>query len=147
MPKRGKWEAAADLSGKQPLHCGIPVVLILFSFSVQISSFPGSPRNNLIQLNLKECYNKLKQDLLHVFVCHPTADFSLHLNAVLKIYQACFGHALKPVVYASVDVPGVFGLPCVAAVMKVHLLETHVCTLMSYVLCVNLADLASMGCL
>ena len=54
-----------------------------------------------------------------MFVCHPTADFSLHLNILLETYETCFGHALKPSVYAAVDVPGVMAIPNVAEVIKV----------------------------
>ena len=90
-----------------------------FAWTTQIIIVPGSIYSSVVQLNVKECCKKLQQDLLHVFVCHPTADFSLPLSAVLETYNSCFGHTLNPAVYGAQDLPGLMGIPCVAEVIKV----------------------------
>eukprot|EP00731_Ephydatia_muelleri_P029167 Em0020g811a len=96
------------------------------TFEIIIS--PSSIYSSVVQLNVKECRKKLQQDLLHVFVCYPTADFSLPLSAVLETYKSCFGHTLNPAVYRAQDLPGLMGIPCVAEVIKLD--HTHsVCSL------------------
>ena len=87
--------------------------------TTQINNIPGSIPCSVVNLNLKECRNKLQQDLLHIFVCVPTADFSLPLGFVLETYKSCFGHSLNPPVYGACDLPGVMGIPCVAELIKV----------------------------
>ena len=100
----------------------------------EIINIPGSIPCSVVNLNLKECRNKLQQDLLHIFVCVPTADFSLPLGFVLETYKSCFGHSLNPPVYGACDLPGVMGIPCVAELIKLDQLQS-VCSLTEAGMC------------
>lgn len=59
---------------------------------------------SLVQLNRSDCLRKLGEDLLYLFVHHPTADLSLPVLSLETLYAECYSRKLLTAVYAAKDI-------------------------------------------
>ena len=74
---------------------------------LQISTFQGSIKDSLVQLNRPDCISKLGLDLLYLFVVKPYPTFELSLVQISSLYHQCYGRRFNPAVYGMRTLEGV----------------------------------------
>ena len=89
----------------------LPSVVPHASCGAQIGYIPSSVPDSIVQLQLKVCLNKLRRDLLHVFVCHAAVGRPVQWHTVQSSYTDLCGHLLKPTIYGSQDICGLMENP------------------------------------
>ena len=75
----------------------------------------------MVQLNRTDCLWKLGEDLLQLFVFHPTADLSLPLATLEALYAECFSRKLQTAVYSAKDVQQVLRAKHMKKVIHVNM--------------------------